>query len=406
MMENSARELAASLVRMRKECETELARLSDWWIAHLPHPGGGYHGAVGCSGTPVRDTPVSVILMTRLLWFFSAAADFSAREDLRREADRAANWLHTKFLDPAYGGVVWSITPDGAIVDGRKHGYAQGFAIYALARHFRTTGDTRSLQTAEAVFRDTERHFRDARLGGYREAFRQDWGPLDDFRLSEKEGFAPKTMNTHLHIMEAYAELARSVRTEAVLSALRHCIEVLLERILDSDGSRLRLFMTDDWQDRSEAVSFGHDIEASWLLPEAAEILGDAALLQKVRVVSVALAKAVWETGTGPHGEVFNERRIAEGDLDMSRIWWVQAEALIGFLNAHALSGRADFARAALRVWRFTKAHIIDPAGEWRWYSDIDGMPLTHWAGPWKACYHNGRAMMEAIRRIDDLVEA
>ena len=394
------------LRKMRAECAAELARLAEWWQRKLPRAEGGYHGGITPAGTPDPDMPVSVILMTRLLWFYSAAAGFLQNEGMHKAADRAADWLHAAFLDAEHGGVVWSGSPAGDLVDGRKHAYAQGFAIYALSRHYRETGDARSLDTAKHVFRDLEARFRDEVHGGYREAFGRDWQPLEDFRLSEKEGFAPKTMNTHLHILEAYTELARSWRDEAVLSALRHCLDIHLDRILDTEHWRLRLFLQDDWKDVSEAVSFGHDIEASWLLWDAADLLGDTALTERLRPVAVVLAEAVRGAGMGPDGGVFNERRLADGALDTDRIWWVQAEAIAGFLNAYALSGRAEFAEAALAVWDFTRAHIIDPVGEWRWYSSLDDRPEVYWASAWKACYHNGRAMMEAIRRIDALTGA
>ncbi|MCA8902596.1 MAG: AGE family epimerase/isomerase [Hyphomonas sp.] len=393
-------DLRDALLRIKAECDSELHRIADWWLTHIQRAEGGYHGQIGLDGQPDPSVPVSGVLMTRILWFFSAAAETTGREDLLTAANRAADWLQTVFVDRNHGGIVWASTPEGQIANGRKQAYGQAFGVYALARHARTTGAETSLRTAMSIFEHMEHHFRVPALGGYGEAYARDWSPIDDIRLSEKDAFSPKTMNTHLHILEAYAELLRATGLDAVRGALEHLLDVFLERIVHPSGTHLQLFLSEDWQDESAAVSFGHDIEAAWLLHDAAAALGNVSLQVRINAACLALSRAVLTSGTGSDGGVYNERHIADGRIDTSRIWWVQAEALVGFLDACVLSRDADFARAALNTWSLIKATIIAPEGEWRSNSMLDGTCDAWWAGPWKACYHNGRAMIEASRLV------
>ncbi len=393
-------DIAASLRAMADELTAELARISGWWTRHIVRPEGGYYGLVHLNGTPDKEAPLSCVLMTRILWFFSAAAHETGAPELRLQADRARDYFCTHFIDRAHGGVIWSVHPDGSAENGRKQAYAQAFAIYALAMHHRMSGDAGSLSEALAIFKALESHFTDLNLAGYWEAFQADWSEIDDIRLSEKDAFAPKTMNTHLHIMEAYTELIRSAPSAEVKAASHDILSLFLERIVYPDQSRLRLFLGNDWQDESEWVSYGHDIEASWLIWEAAEALGDVSLMGKARMSALGLAASVLEHGTGPQGEVFDARRLSDGHLDTSRIWWIQAEALVGYLNAFHLSGDELYAQAAMHNWAFIKAHVIDRNGEWRSNSTLDEAVDPWWAGPWKGCYHNGRAMMESVRLI------
>ena len=291
----------------------------------------------------------------------------------------------------------------GAVENGRKQAYAQAFAIYGLGAHHRLTGDEASLNAATALFGILETRFHDPVHGGYWEAFSQDWSPIADMRLSDKDSNTPKTMNTHLHIMEAYTELYRARPTPAVEKALRDAVRLHLDRIVAPGGRHLRLFLSADWRDLSRTLSFGHDIEASWLLFDAAAALGDEALMERAARVSIALAQAVLDNGVGGRGEVFNEKNLATGAIDPTRIWWVQAEAMVGFMNAFELTGDRRFADALCKCWRFIDRHVIDRAGEWRGVSDLEDTPEPCWAGPWKACYHNGRAMLEMLARLHRL---
>ena len=391
----------ARLYTLAPEFDDELRRIAAWWLEHaVDHDKGGYFGEVDLSGKPVHETPRSVILAARILWFFSAAALHTGERRFVPQAERARDYLLSVFVDESHGGVYWSVDRDGGVQNSRKQAYAQAFAIYGLAACHRLTGDRESVNAAFSLFDVLEERFHDPEHGGYWEAFARDWSPIADMRLSDKDDDAPKSMNTHLHIMEAYAELYRARPTPALERALRSLITLHLDRIIAPDGRRLRLFFSKDWKDLSRTISLGHDVEAGWLLFDAAETLGDGDLASRAARAAVSLADEVLRTGAGERGEVFNEKDLATDEIDRSRIWWVQAEAMVGFMNAFELTGEQRFADAARASWDFTRRYVIDRAGEWRGLSALDGRAEPYWAGPWKACYHNGRAMLEMSARL------
>lgn len=389
------------LVGLAPEFEAELRRIAAWWLTHaVDSEKGGYFGEIDLAGNPVHQTPRTIILITRILWFFSSAALHTGDARYGKQAIRARDYLLSTFVDKHYGGVCWAVDRDGRIHNSRKQAYAQAFAIYGLAACYRLTGDQESIHAALRLFEILETYFQDGDHGGYWEAFSRDWSPIADMRLSDKDDNAPKSMNTHLHITEAYAELYRAKQNSAIAEALRRSIELHLDRIIAPNGRRLSLFFSNDWKDLSQFVSFGHDIEASWLLCDAAETLGDKRLLQRAEEVAVTLVDEVLGAASGDQGEIFNEKDFETGAVDGARIWWVQAEAMIGFMNAFELSGAERFSEACVSSWAFIQKHIIDDAGEWRGLSDLDDTIEPHWAGPWKACYHNGRAMIEMSMRL------
>lgn len=391
----------ARLYTLAPEFDDELRRIAVWWLEHaVDHDKGGYFGEVDLSGKPVHETPRSIILAARILWFFSAAALHTGDRRFTPQAERARDYLLSVFVDEGHGGVYWSVDRDGGVQNSRKQAYAQAFAIYGLAACHRLTGDREGIDAAFSLFDVLEERFHDPEHGGYWEAFARDWSPIADMRLSDKDDDAPKSMNTHLHIMEAYAELYRARPTPALERALRNLITLHLDRIIALDGRRLGLFFSRDWKDLSRTISLGHDVEAGWLLFDAAETLGDNALSPRAARAAVSLADAVLRTGVGAQGEVFNEKDLVTDEIDRSRIWWVQAEAMVGFMNAFELTGEQRFADAARASWDFIRRYVIDRAGEWRGLSALDGRVEPYWAGPWKACYHNGRAMLEMSARL------
>jgi cellobiose epimerase len=298
--------------------------------------------------------------------------------------------------------VFWMIDARGRPTDDRKHVYAQAFAIYALAEHFRASEDRRSLEAAIAIFRLVEAHARDAALGGYEEAFSRDWKLLDDARLSEVDANERKSMNTHLHLLEAYTTLYTVWPDARLHSRLEALLHLFLERIIAPDGSHVVGFFTADWQPRSSKVSFGHDIEASWLLVEAALALGDAPLLEHVRAAADRLAESVLVHGADrEHGGVFYESH--DGALDTDKEWWPQAEAIVGFLDAYQRSGPTELLDAAVATWRFVSSHLLDRRhGEWLRRVSRSGSESRggEKVGPWKCPYHNARACLEVISRV------
>lgn len=395
----------SDLKTLSAEFQSELERLSTWWKTNaVDRQNGGFYGQINLDGRPVVDAPKGLIYIARILWFFSMAALRSGTQSDADMALRARDFLVSHFIDTKHGGVFWEVDARGAPTNTRKQGYAQAFAIYGLAAHAHSSGDEESLEHALALFDTLEARFYDLDHGGYWEAFARDWVEIEDVRLSEKDDDAPKTMNTHLHILEAYTELYRAKPLPRVRKALESLIKLHNRKIFRADIGHLRLFWQADWRDVSRDASFGHDIEASWLLWEAAEVLGDDNVLAQTRQVTLQLAETALAEAMGPDGEMYNERSFSADHIDTTRIWWVQAEALVGFLNAYQLSGNPEFFDRAVGMWAFIKQHVLRDGCEWSWFSSLDADQISPYqAGHWKACYHNGRAMMECLDRLEKL---
>jgi mannobiose 2-epimerase len=323
---------------------------------------------------------------------------FFGSDAARERATRAYNYIRAHFFDRENGGIVWLLDHKGRILDARKQAYAQAFAIYALTEYHQCAYDLHALETAQALRDTLETDFWDVSAGGYIEALSADWKPLSDQRLSDKDMNAPKTMNTHLHILEAYTNLYRIAPDEASRAALRRILTLFLDRFIASEG-HLRLFFDMDWNDLSRSVSCGHDIEASWLIWEAAEVLGDEDLLLRARPIVLALAETARREGL--KGGALSYEKGFDGHLDPDGEWWGQAEALVGFINAWRMTGDADWLEAAEKVWAYTKAQYgAGGDSEWTWYAALAPREKIYKAGQWKCPYHNGRAMIELDRLL------
>lgn len=384
-----------------EECQAELRAIADWWLMHtVDHEQGGFYGEVDVDNRPVPDAPKSVVLNTRILWFFSEAARICGEPRYRAAATRAYEYLTEHFFDPVHGGVYWAVDARGQMCADTKRVYAQGFAIYALSAYYQMSRHQPALAQAQVLFELLEKHARDREHGGYLEAFSRQWGVQDDLRLSDKDLNYPKTMNTHLHILEAYTSLYQVQPEERIGEALTHCLDCFEQHIINADNAHLRMFMTLDWQDHSTDLSFGHDIEFSWLLLKALQALGNPGLSQRLTPLALAMADACREEALGEQGELLDTFELSSQRYHNDRVWWVQAEALVGFIYAYALSGDTDYLTTANNLWTFIKRYQIDKhSGEWFWFSTLDEEYRSHYkAGAWKCPYHNGRAMIEVVK--------
>lgn len=384
--------MKTALDTLRQEARAEADAILRWWSENAPDPSGGFYGEIDASGQPVPGAPKAAILNARMLWFFAAAGGTTL-------AQRAADYLKAHLFDKEHGGVFWTVDAQGRTRDTKKQAYAQAFALYGFAEYYAATGDETALATARAMRDLIETRFWDAERGGYIEALTRDWAAVNDPRLSDKDMDAPKTMNTHLHVLEAYTRLHQVAPDAATRAALRRAMEVFIDRFMGSDG-HLRLFFDMDWTDRTEAISYGHDIEASWLLWEAAETLDDPALIARARPHVLALARATLEQGVLDHGGIAYERGF-DGRLDPDGEWWGQAEGLVGFVNAFQMTGDDAFAMAALRLWeRLKTSYGAARDSEWTWYARDAKRPPQAFLSLWKCPYHNGRAMLELVKRL------
>ncbi len=380
--------------------QRELESLLSYW-AHraVDQKNGGFYGRIDAHDAVVAGSPKGAVLNARILWTFAAAYNNFRDPAYRALAERAFHYVRQFFIDPEFGGVYWSVNDEGQPLDTKKQVYALAFTIYGLAEYYRASGDETALTLAQAQYRAIEAHSFDAVRGGYLEAFARDWQPLADLRLSAKDANEKKTMNTHLHVLEAYANLYRVWPDAGLAQQIRGLLRVFDKHIVDPVTHHLRLFFDENWQSKSEVISYGHDIEAAWLLLEAAEVLDDPQLVARFQQLALPIATAAAE-GLDADGGLNYE--LEPGHLVREKHWWVQAEAMVGFLNAYQLGGGEHFLDKFGAVWEFTQAHILDRAGgEWFWGVDADHalMPGQDKAGLWKCPYHNGRACLEILRR-------
>lgn len=384
----------------RQEVEQTLHdNILRFWRERMADPArGGYFGRMTGEGAVEPDAPRGAVLCARILWAFAAAYRATGREEYRAEAERARDYLLDRFYDAQFGGVYWSLAADGSPLDTKKQIYALGFAVYGLSELARATGDRRALEYARQLFHTIEEHSFDRLRNGYFEAFTRDWQELDDMRLSAKDANERKTMNTHLHILEPYTNLYRVWRDDRLRERIRNLIEVFAERIYDPATHHLGLFFDEEWRRRDAGFSYGHDIEASWLLLEAALEIGDESLTARLMPVVRRIAEAAAE-GVRPDGSMVYECH-ADGRVDEERHWWVQAEQVVGQLWLWHYHGDEQAYERAAACWRYIRREIVDAeGGEWWWGVLPDGTKdrANDKAGFWKCPYHNTRMCLEAM---------
>ena len=380
-----------------------------WMRYTVDREHGGFYGKVTCDLKVEKEAARAAVINARLLWTFSAACRLLGPE-YRETADWAYAYIVDKFWDRQHGGIYWMLDFLGNPISDRKQIYAQAFAIYGLAEYYRATGVAESLERAKQLFRLIEEKSHEPVYGGYLEACSRDWGALDDLRLSEKDLNSPKSMNTHLHVMEAYTNLLRVWRDPVLEACQKGLLEVTMDRIVDGATGHFKLFFDNQWNSLSDHISFGHDIEGSWLIFEAAEVLGDAELFARARRLAVEMAFAVYEQGLDKDGSLFYEADSKGVFIDPNKHWWAQAEAVVGFYNAWQISRDVRFLEAARRAWEYIDEKVVDKVhGEWHAKLSPQGMPFTEQedpndaclAGPWKCPYHNSRVCFEMMERLE-----
>jgi mannobiose 2-epimerase len=393
----------------RREAEEELRSILRYWMEKMPDEGqGGFFGRIDEEDRVHPEAPKGLVLNSRILWAFSAAYHAIGGQPYLLVARRAYKYLLDHFLDKEYGGAWWSLTPEGKPLDERKQIYGLAFCLYGLSEFYIASEEPAALREAIILFRLIEQHSFDNQRKGYYEAMGKDWQPMADQRLSEKDDNSPKTLNTHLHVLEAYSNLYRCWPDDLLRQRITDLLEVFERYIVDAGTGHLTLFFGEDWSIRSGIVSYGHDIEAAWLLQEAATVIADEEWIGKTRLLALQLAGAAAE-GLDGDGGLWYEREAGtgepgpEGELVREKHWWPQAEAMVGFWNAWQVSGLAIWRQRSLESWEFVKKYIKDPVGgEWYWgvRADLEPMPGQDKAGFWKCPYHNSRACLEIMRRL------
>lgn len=363
---------------------------------------GGFYGYLDYNLNLNKKAEKGLILNSRILWFFSSAYKELKEEELLVYAKHAYEFLIHYGLDQENGGVYWSLTYDGAVLDGTKHSYNQAFAIYALSTYYEVTGKEEALQKAFALYELIENKCKDS--FGYLEAFDPYFNPILNDKLSENGVIAQKTMNTLLHILEAYTQLYNVSKEERVKNKIREIFDIIEGKVFHALKRKQEVFFDQKMNSILDIHSYGHDIEASWLIDRGLEVINDAVYSKKMSKITRALVEEVYSKAYENHS-LANE--CESGKIDTIRIWWVQAEAMVGFYNAYEKENKKqEYLLAVHEIWDFIKDYFIDRRAGSEWFFAVDkkgnvieGLPIVE---PWKCPYHNGRMCLEIIRRIKD----
>ena len=391
--------------RLKQEVQDVLQNniLPFWLDKMTDRENRGFYGRIDGHGLLHPEADKGAILNARILWTFSAAYRVLQRPEYLAAATRAKDYILEHFYDKEFGGTYWSLDCLGRPKDTKKQFYAIGFMIYGLSEYARATGDKEAIDYAVRLFDCIEEHSLDRKDNGYIEACTREWGEIADMRLSDFDANYPKSQNTHLHIIEPYTNLFRIWKDARLEKALLNLIDIFTDRILNPVTHHLDLFFENDWtRGASHLESYGHDIECSWLMHEAALVLGDKEVLKKVEPIVRLVAKAS-EKGLNADGSMVHEANVDTGHVDDDLHWWVQAEAVVGFYNVYQHFADASALDKSLRCWQYIKDNLIDTEnGEWYWSRHADGtLNLDDdKAGFWKCPYHNGRMCLELMERI------
>jgi cellobiose epimerase len=363
---------------------------------------GGFIGQMTNDLRVDESAPKGLILNARLLWTFAAAYRVTQAPEDRHLAQRAYDYLMRCFRDAQQGGYYWELDPAGGVIDSRKKCYGQAFVVYALAEYYRSFQDPEALQHAIELYQLVEKHAADPKHGGYFEVFEQDWRLCEDMRLGATDLNEKKSMNNHLHVLEAWTNLRRAWGDPGLAARLRELVGLFQTRILNAAGTHFHHFFDETWAAKSDNYTFGHDVEGSWLLSEAIDVLGESALTMPMQRTAIRLAQSALEEGFDSDGGLFYEGRDGQ-IINPDKEWWPQAEAVVGFINAWQLTGDERFQKAALDCWSFIQAKIVDRRrGEWFWRVSRQGIPddAMPKVSPWKCPYHNSRCCLELMHRF------
>lgn len=396
--------MCTTLKQLKTELTTELDSILNYWIKYtLDTQNEGFIGQIDFNDHLIANAEKGAVLNSRILWTFSSSYQVTKKENHKKIAERAFDFLSKYFYDAEFGGLFWSINVDKTPKDTKNQIYALAFAIYGLTEYYAISKDEKALEIAKNLYFKIQEHSYDPVNKGYLEAFTRNWQPIEDLRLSDKDANEKKTMNTHLHIIEAYANLFKVWKDETLRKNSIELLETIEKHFINTETGNLRLFFDENWIEKPDVISYGHDIEAAWLLLQCAEILEDENLVANYRKHAVQIAEVTKE-GLDADGGLWYEFDPEKNELIAEKHWWVQAEALIGFYNAYQLTGNEDYLEIVFKNWKFIKKYILDlKNGEWFWgvYRDYSLIEKDK-AGFWKCPYHNSRACMELIQRIKD----
>jgi mannobiose 2-epimerase len=379
-----------------------------FWINNVvDEENGGFYGVVSNDLVVDKKADKGCILNSRILWTYSYAYRMFKEAAYLKTAEQAYDFMLKHFWDKEYSGIYWMVNYKGEPVDTRKQIYNIAFGIYGLTEFYKATGCEDSLEKAIELYKVIEKYSYDNENRGYIEALTREWNITQDMRLSPKDLNSKKSMNTHLHILEAYTNLFRVWKDESFEAKFKELINVTIDHIVDGNTFQFKLFFDEQWNSLVKTVSYGHDIEGSWLLYEAAELLGDEEIIEKAKHIAVKMAEKSYEDGIDREfGGLFSDKH-EDGIIHNIKAWWPQAEAMVGYLNAYELSGEEKFIEASYDMWKYVDKYFVDKSkGEWFNEVTKEGKVLEHMAkvDPWKCPYHNSRGCYEILERMEKLI--
>lgn len=391
-------------MNLKLELEQELVNhlLPFWLNKTKDETNGGFIGQINYLNETNSNAPKAAILNFRILWTFSAAYNFKQNPEYLNSAQQSFQYIKEHFIDHEFGGTFWLLDKNGKSINDRKQAYALSFAMYGFSEYYKASGDETAKDLAIQLFHDIENHFYDAENQGYIEALARNWEALEDMRLSGKDMNAPFTMNTHLHILEAYTNLYRIWPNSDLAKALKNLLFIHRDQIMDAETFHLKLFFNRKWESQNDVISYGHDIEAAWLMLEAAKAIDENTIIEEFENILIKISEVTLKKGIHKDGSLLYEGN-PEGVIDSDRHWWPQFEAMVGFMNAFEISRDEKYLEVVERLWKFTKSHLEHESGEWWWRVNEEYLPNVSddLVGPWKGPYHNSRGMMEVIRILN-----
>ena len=375
--------------------------LMPWWMAKtVDDANGGFYGEVDGEDRPIPDAPKFITLNARLVWTFASVYRVLGGAEYRAMADRAYAYFTERFRDRDHGGYYTTLDSAGNVLDDHKFVYGNAFALYGLSEYARVTGSSEALKLASEQAANLEKAW-DPQYKGFFEAAARDWSPAPWIRGVNRLLTDVKTMNSHLHLLEAYACHLRVNKSPLMRNKVRQLLSIMLNHIVDADIHHYHCFFDRAWAPTSWEMSFGHDIEGSWLMLEAAEVLGEEETLRRTRDVCVNMARAALEEGFTDDGAMLTEYDPVTGHRSQTLTWWEQNEAVVGFLNAWELTGDEAFIDASLKCFEYIQRHFIDRKnGGWYPCLTLDGeCHGSSKADGWTCPYHNSRMSLEIIER-------
>ena len=395
--------MSTQTINLKTELSTELNNILEYWSKHsIDSKNGGFIGQIDCDEYKNFESEKGSVLNARILWSFSAAYSITKKEEHKRLAKEAFEFIINHFYDSEFGGIYWSINSDTSPKDTKNQIYAIAFVIYGMTEYYAISKEEKALEFAISLYKKIQEYSYDPIQKGYFEAFTRNWQPIEDLRLSDKDANEKKTMNTHLHIVEGYANLYKVWKDETLKNDIIELLEVIETHFINKETGHLRLFFDENWVEKPDVISYGHDIEAAWLLLQCAEISRDKALIERYKKYAILLTDATFEGIDPIDGGLWYELEPEQNKLMAEKHWWPQAELMIGFFNAYQLANDEKYLNVVLKNWEFVKQYILDKKnGEWIWGINKDYSKIEKdTAGFWKCPYHNTRVCIELIHRI------